>query len=134
MFSSGETFGLFAPWSVAAPKLTWKTKKPVAPGSSACVDGRYAPIGLDGLALIPKYASRAPLVNGVAENKVAVPEKVPVSAKLAGAGSLLGTSTSIKKLLPDAGPGETVKPKFMGGLLVVGEFVPLSMHCPAPPQ
>jgi hypothetical protein len=37
---------------------------------------------LAGLALIPKYASRNPLVHGVAENKVAIPERVSVSAKL----------------------------------------------------
>jgi hypothetical protein len=88
---------------------------------------------LFGLALIPKYASSMPLVHGVAENKVAVAEAVPVSAKLAGLASLLGTSTSMVKL-PVAGPGEVVKPKFTGGLLVVGEFVPLSMHCPTPAQ
>src|SRR5262249_29261254 len=94
---------------------------------SACVDGRYAPIGLFGLALIPKYASSMPLVHGVAENKVAVAATVPVIAKLAGLASLSGTSTSMVKL-PVAGPGEVVKPKFTGGLMVVGEFVPLSMH------
>jgi hypothetical protein len=71
-----------------------------------------------------------PLVHGVAENKVAVTETVPVSAKLEGIASLLGTSTSIFKS-PDAGPGEVVKPKFDGGLMLVGEFVPLSMHCVA---
>jgi hypothetical protein len=27
-----------------------------------------------------------------------------------------------------------VKPKFAGGFVVVGLFVPLSMHCPAPEQ
>src|SRR5215468_10161403 len=133
MFSNGDTFGLDGLWSVRVPKLAGKTKKPVAPGSSACVDGRYAPIGLAGLALIPKYASSMPLVHGVAENKVAVAEAVPVSAKLAGLASLLGTSTSMVKL-PVAGPGEVVKPKFTGGLMLVGEFVPLSMHCPAPAQ
>jgi hypothetical protein len=35
-------------------------QKPVSPKSSACVDGRYAPIGLAGLVLIPKDASRNP--------------------------------------------------------------------------
>jgi hypothetical protein len=58
---------------------------------------------------------------------------VPVSAKLAGLLSLLGTSTSMNKV-PVAGPGETVKPKFEGGLVLVGEFVPLSTHCAAPAQ
>src|SRR5262249_25116122 len=87
MCSSGDTFGLDGLWSVRVPKLAWKTKKPVAPGSSACVDGRYAPIGLFGPALIPKYASRLPLVHGVAENKVAVAETVPASAKLEGLAS-----------------------------------------------
>jgi hypothetical protein len=133
MFSSGDTFGLDGSWSVVLPKLTWKTKKPVAPGSSACVDGKYAPIGLFGEALIPKYGARLPLVHAVELNKVAVPERVPVSAKLAGLLSLLGTSTSMNKV-PVAGPGETVKPKFEGGLVLVGEFVPLSTHCAAPAQ
>src|SRR5262249_6894744 len=104
-----------------------------APGSSACVDGRYAPIGLFGLALIPKYASSMPLVHGVAENKVAVAEAVPVSAKLAGLASFFGNSTAMVKL-PLAGARGGAKPKFTGGLLVVGEFVPLSMHCPTPAQ
>jgi hypothetical protein len=35
---------------------------------------------------------------------------------------------SIIYWLPDAGPGETVKPKFTGGVDRVGEFVPLSMQ------
>jgi len=88
---------------------------------------------LFGLAVIPRYASRLPLVHGVAENKVAVAATVPVIAKLLGLAKLSGVSTSMVKL-PVAGPGEVVKPKFMGGLLVVGEFVPLSMHCPIPAQ
>jgi len=54
-------------------------------------------------------------------HKVAVPAKVPISAKLEGFASLFGTSTSIRRS-PDAGPGENVKPKFKGGLLLVGEF------------
>jgi hypothetical protein len=36
--------------------------------------------------------------------------------------------------MPVCAPVETVKPKFDGGLLLVGEFVPLSTHCPAPAQ
>ena len=79
IFSSGEMFGLDAPSSSTPPTgamLSWYTKKPVAPGSEG--SGINAPIGFAGEALIPKNASRSPLVQAVALNRVAVPEKVPV--------------------------------------------------------
>lgn len=90
-------------------------------------------MGLAGDAPIPKYPVRNPDVHAVALNKEAVPESVPVSAKLEGDGKLLGTRTSITKS-PVLGPELLVKPKFKGELLLVGEFVPLSTHCPAPEQ
>jgi hypothetical protein len=35
MFNKGLTFGFEGLWRVAVPRLTWKTKNPVAPGSRA---------------------------------------------------------------------------------------------------
>lgn len=105
----------------------------MAPGSSACVEGRNAPIGLAGLAPIigaPKYASSCPLAHGDALKSVAVPLSVPVSAKLSFEGlksSLFGTSTSMNRS-PEVGPGDVVKPNCEGGFVLVGEFVPLSTH------
>jgi hypothetical protein len=82
---------------------------------------------LAGEALIPKYVSSPPLVHGVGLNRVAVPGKVPVI--VAGAlGSLFGSNKSRRRVLPVAGPGETVKPKSLGGFKDVGLLLPLSMH------
>ena len=47
--------------------------------------------------------------------------------------SLSGANTSSRRS-PVVGPAWTVKPKFVGGLLLVGLLVPLSMHWPAPAQ
>ena len=62
---------------VPAEYRTARTKEPVSPGSSTCMDGRYAPIGLAGLALIPNYASRNPLVHSVAEKRPLSPKGCP---------------------------------------------------------
>lgn len=76
---------------------------------------------------MPKYVSSCPVVQGVGLNSVAVPGRVPVIANELGAASLSGTRISTTKS-PVPGPGDTVKPQLMGGLLDVGLLVPLSIH------
>ncbi len=100
-------------------------------------------MGLVGEALIPKYVSSWPLVQAVRLNSEAVPERaklfndppwVPVIAKIRAPGmgsSLLGTNISTRKS-PVWGPGEMVKPKF-GGFVLVGVFVPLSIQAGVDP-
>jgi hypothetical protein len=129
MFSSGLEFGLDGLWSVIVPRSAWYTKKPLALGSSPFVEGRYAPIGLFGLALIPRYESSAPLVHAAVLKRDAVALAVPVSAKLSADGfvTVFGTSTSTNRS-PELGPGDVVNPKLAGGFMLVGEFVPLSTH------
>src|SRR5579859_3650009 len=96
------------------------------------VEGRNAPIGLVGLALIPKYESRAPLVHGVLLKSLAVPLSVPVSTILrfdgitepVGVSNLSGTSRSMNSS-PELGPEDDVNPNSRGGLKGVPEFMPL---------
>jgi hypothetical protein len=120
------------PLSEFTPRSAWNTKKPVAPGSSTCVLGRKAPIGLEGEALIPRYASRNPEVHAVGLNRVAIAGEVapPVIEKLPALARLFGTSTSILKS-PELA-GELVNAN--GFAVPVGVFVPLSRHVDVAPD
>ena len=40
--------------------------------------------------------------------------------------------SSVKQTYRYCGPGDTVKPKFTGGLLKIGVLVPLSLQAPLP--
>src|SRR5262249_2273635 len=108
------------------------TKKPVAPGSRACVDGRKAPIGLLGEALMPTYFARLPLTQPFGFSKVAVPAMTLLAKSRvndAGIGSLFGTRKSMIRS-PVWGPGDIVKPNVVE--LPSGVFVPLSEQVPFP--
>src|SRR5262245_49389305 len=95
-------------------------------------------MGLAGLALIPKYASRFPLVHGEELKSVAVPLSGPLISILpvSGPPPLLGSSTSTKKSPEKELPPGSLekKPKSNGGLLVVGECSAEIWHCRYPPQ
>jgi len=69
----------------------------------------------------------------VADALTAFALNVPVIEKEAGIETLSGMRMSINRF-PVAEARLLTKPKFVGGLFDVGEFVPLSMHCPTPPQ
>ena len=88
------------------------------------------PMGLAGEALIPKYPSSIPLLNGVPLNKAAVAEPVISVPVIVGVMPvlLLGSSMSMRILTPVAGPGLTVKPKPVMGFWDVGLLLPLSLH------
>jgi hypothetical protein len=82
---------------------------------------------------MPRKSASVPVVHAVVENNVAVAELVPVRVNDGPDVTLSGARMSSRRL-PEVGPGEVVKPKFVGGLCDVGELVPLSTHCPAPAQ
>src|SRR5215467_9505413 len=113
--------------SVRVPRSAWKTKKPVALGWSFCVDGRNAPIGFVGDAENPRYGSSCPDVNAVWLSTVALnvppPETLMVKGPTPDPRFPFGVKMSTRKL-PVAGPGDTEKPKFVGGFEVIGVFVP----------
>src|SRR5580765_94473 len=128
--------GPLGPFKFCVPMLACRTKNPVMAllPSNACVAGRYAPIGLFGLALIPRYDASVFDVQGVDDTneKLVTPpgtvEPLIVTSEAFAAvtARLSGTRTSTN-IVPDALlPGETVHPKFTGGLLVIGVLVPLS--------
>src|SRR5215831_14927099 len=82
-----------------------------------------------------KYESSCPLVHGVGLNSVAVPVKVPMRSNDNDDGlglKLLGIRISRRRF--PVPPPSIVKPKSIGGLLVVGLFEPLSTHCEDPAQ
>ena len=71
-------------------------------------------MGFAGEALIPKYASSIPLVHGVALTRVAVPGVLPVT-RTKDRTLRCPESASSSSKSPEAAPGETVKPKLLGG-------------------